>query len=215
MPTCFTFNYFYSTFLLASRKYREPPCLCSRAGTLLPTTENTGRVERQSGQRLGKAKDPLGHRACTSAPSAPGHPGEEPKHPHADHQLPSCAGWQLTRSSPRAPASTLGFRRKKRIPPAIKRSLFTGAGSWIIILCSALLFCSSPLLFSVNENTPEELSIFFQNVSISLIRSNLHHNSFLVSNCATALYLCPRTNALVEDMNWNLIVEGTNRHPRD
>lgn len=232
MPICFIFNYFNPICWLAPSKYHEPPCLCSRADTLHPTMENAGRAEWQSSQQLGETKCPLEHRACrsrasvaplrfpagqltTSAPSAWGHHSEEPKHLHAAHHCPSCAGGQLTCSSARPAAWTVGFRRKKCIPLAIKRSLFMEAGSWIIIFCSPLLFSSPPPFFLINENTPEELSIFFQKFSISLTCSNLHHSSFLVSNCTTVLYLCPRKNALGEGMNWNLSVKGTSRHPRD
>lgn len=84
------------------------------------------------------------------APSAPGHHDEESKHLHPARSRPSYAGWWLMCSSLRAAAWTLGVRIKKWISLAVKRSLFMGAGLWIIILCRSLLF-STPTLFFLNK----------------------------------------------------------------
>lgn len=166
---------------------------------------------------------PTAGQLTSPTPSAPGHHHEESKHLHSAHSHPSYTGWWLMCSSLMAAAGTLWVRRKKWISLAVKRvkgSLFMGAGLCTIILYRSLLF-STPtpffyfFFFLINENIQEKLSVFFQDFSISLTCSNLRHSSSLVSNCTTALYLCPHTNALVEGMNWNLSVKGTSRHPRD
>lgn len=106
----------------------------------------------QNSQQLGKARDPLEHGACSrshqdSSPAQlPRHHDEESKHLHPARSRPSYAGWWLMCSSLRAAAWTLGVRIKKWISLAVKRSLFMGAGLWIIILCRSLLF-STPTLF--------------------------------------------------------------------
>lgn len=141
----------------------------------------------------------------TSAPSALGHHGETPKHPLSAHHCPSCSGWCLTHSTPRAAARTLEFRSNGSLWQSREPFLWgqDHGSSFCVVFC-----CSPPLIFfSRDDNTPEELSVSFQNFSISLTCSNLHHSSFLVSHCTTALYLCPRTNALVEGMNWNLSIK--------
>lgn len=234
MPICFIFNYFYPICLLAPSKCCKPPCLCSRADMQHPTTENAGRAELQSSQWLGRATDPLEHRACRSqarvAPrlpagqlttSAPAVRGTTVRNPRTCAQPTAVLAAQA--GSWPAPLPGLlpeSWGQKKEMDPSGNQEIpfygdrivdSMGTGLWIIC-CSPT---PPPFFFLINENTPEELSAFFQNFSISLTCSNLHHSSFLVSNCTTALYLCPRTNALVEGMNRNLSVKGASRHPRN
>lgn len=158
MAICFIFNYFYPICPLASSRYCEPPCLCSRAGMLHSTMENAGRAE-QSAARWGQG--PSGAQGLQKL----GEHGTATAHSRTAQHLSSFITWPprqgiqvarstplswLTHSSPRAAAWTLGFRRKKRILPAIP---FMGAGSRIIILCSSQLLSPPNSFFNKWKHT--------------------------------------------------------------
>lgn len=111
MPICFIFNYFYPICLLAPSKCCKPPCLCSRADMQHPTTENAGRAELQSSQWLGRATDPLEHRACRSQARV----------------APRLPAGQLTTSAPAVRGTTVRNPRTCAQPTTV---LAAQAGSW-------------------------------------------------------------------------------------
>lgn len=114
--------------------------------------------------RDGTVGFPAGH-LTTSAPSAPGHHGEGSKHPLSAHHCPSCSGWCLTHSSPRAAAWTLEFRSNGSLWQSREPFLWgQDHGSFCVVFC-----CSPPLMFFFQEMKTH------QSCSASPFKTSLFH----------------------------------------